>query len=177
MNTRWQRLMLAMIWMVPQWGLAQDIVDDNQLKLGVGVNGEVAIVNVNAGDQVKAGQVLLQLKLGPYQSSVEAADAEVEYRKRMLDEAHAAFGRAEELYQEGSLSAVERTSSELELLQAKWRYAASVEKRSFARSRLSLATVVAPVDGTIVRRLTHPGERVITGQQAPVQLILEPANN
>jgi len=175
MNRHLLKWVAAVVFLVAIDSQAQEQFSDHHRKLGVGVSGEVAKVLVKAGDKVKAGDLLLELNLGAYQTALNAAGADVAYHTRALQEARADYARADELYQEGSLSTVELQNTELSLLGAESKLAAAVEKQAWARSKLGLARVVAPVDGTIVRRLVHPGERVIVGDHAPVQLILEPA--
>jgi membrane fusion protein (multidrug efflux system) len=129
------------------------------LALSAGVGGQVARVLVKTGEQVKKGQLLLELGSTTYQSQLDAArskQAFVSFKLQLLEEDYA---RQQELHEEGSFSTVELQLLELKVKQA--------------RSELAAAKIYAPVDGQITA-VPLVGQRVSTnaGLSVLIRMIL-----
>ena len=114
------------------------------------VMGRLTAVLAQEGDAVRKGQVLAKMEAGDLQSAVDEAQA----RERL---AQAQFARTKELVQQHFLAPVEldRVRSDLEAAQA------SVKRTQALRDVL---TLVAPADGTVLRRDGEVGQVLTAGQ-------------
>ena len=81
------------------------VLDFNRkAKLSTPVSGVVAKVNVQPGDRVIQGDVLLQLDNGVIKANVEKAKADVQHYERLYKEAERELQRNQELYDRTVLS-------------------------------------------------------------------------
>ena len=133
---------------------------DRVYTLNVGVSGEVADLSVGVGDRVKAGTLLLSLDGGTLQPALEAAAADMAWKKALQEEAERAWERDNELYAEGSLSQVELDLSNIARLKAGAAYQRSRAEHAAANSRLKRSRIHAPVSGVVLEVNTHPGDRI-----------------
>jgi len=109
--------------------------------------GRVKAVDVKVGDQVKAGQVLVELdttlleaKVREAEANLTAASVQVEYLKRVgTDEVHLESAQAEADRAQALLDSAHATLA-------------------------AQSTLVAPIDGTIAAVDISPGETVVPGQ-------------
>ncbi len=128
--------------------------------LDFGVSGEVVPPGVHPGDRVEAGAVLLRLDQSPFKADLEAAAAQMAWKKALLDEADRTLERDNELYEEGSLSQVELDLSGIRHLRAESEYRRSVADHAASESRLGRSRITAPAAGTVLRVNARPGDRV-----------------
>lgn len=137
------------------------------ISLMPGVSGRVASVSVGVGDRVLKGTRLLTLDQTAYQATLTAAEAQREAADADFQEAKRAFIRDEQLYDEGSLSAVAFDQRRIERLHrlAGLREAEATVAR--ARSNLNLSQIDAPIDGTIVGNDLAPGSVVSVAAAQP----------
>ncbi len=117
-----------------------------EVKISSAVPGILEEVQVDRGDTVTKGQVLVTLK-----SDVQRADCD-------LAKARAAFAarkvqRNKELYRKQMISIHEKDELETELEILK------LEVRG-AEEKLKLRTILSPIDGVVVKRHYSPGEFV-----------------
>jgi RND family efflux transporter MFP subunit len=109
--------------------------------------GRVTVVNVNVGDQVKAGQALVELdttlleaKVREAEANLTVAQVEVNYLKRVgTDEVHLESAQAEADRAQALLDSANTTLA-------------------------TQSTLVAPFDGTIVSVDISPAETVVPGR-------------
>ncbi len=115
-------------------------------KIGVALPGILDEVKVDRGDFVKKGQVLFTLQAGVERAAHELAKSRAEFAARKME-------RNKELYRKQMISIHERDelSTEAQLLK--------LEERE-AEERLKLRIITSPIDGVVVKRMFHPGERV-----------------
>ncbi|MGH9869004.1 MAG: efflux RND transporter periplasmic adaptor subunit [Candidatus Polarisedimenticolia bacterium] len=115
-------------------------------KIGVSVPGILDEVKVDRGDFVKKGQVLFTLQAGVERAAYDLAKQRSEFATRKME-------RNKELYRKQMISIHERDelATEAQLLK--------LEERE-AEERLKLRIITSPIDGVVVKRMFHPGERV-----------------
>jgi RND family efflux transporter MFP subunit len=135
-----------------------------QADLAAQTGGRVAELPVDAGDRVKAGQLLLRLTDVEQSAGAAAARAQLRANEAAASEAQANYARYAALGQKQFVSA-------LQLEQARAARDAAVANRDAARAQLAQAarqadyTVVrAPFDGVIRQRRVEAGETVSPGQ-------------
>jgi len=120
--------------------------------------GLVHQVLVDAGDQVREGQLLARLDsrraqamLAEQQASLAQAEAELSEQHRLVDE-------AVKIVQGASLPATELRRRQAELAKAKAQLANAKARVSQAQISLSQHQIHAPFAGVISRRLVMPGQ-------------------
>lgn len=112
-------------------------------------DGFVEHVAVYPGDRVKKGQVVVQLETSELEPRLEKARAELRFLRAELE-------RDERLYKGGAIPA-----SALELAQSKERVA--VATVALVETEIGYATVRAPTDGWVSKRVVDPGQYVRKG--------------
>lgn len=127
------------------------------------VPGLVAAVDVDAGDRVRAGDILLRLDGTLAELAVAEARASVEESRAALAEAQRLLDEARRLVSDNFVSETEVEAQEAELRLAEAAVTRSNSQLATARERLERHSVVAPFDGVISRKLTEAGEWVETG--------------
>jgi RND family efflux transporter MFP subunit len=160
----------------PQTPWAADIQASLQwsqrVELSTPVSGNVQAVNVEVGDMVKKGQVLLTLDSTAYQDRVAESRFEITRLKAETEEANRDLVRVQELYDRTVVSTTD-------LDQAKLRLVKSQSTLSEARARLRQnqkalddASLRAPFDAVVVIRQAEPGLSVAAGLQPQMLLTL-----
>lgn len=142
--------------------------------LGFEAGGKLALINVNEGAGVKAGQVLARLDtqlLEAEKTQLQAQRSEIKARLKL---AKASLSRFTALQQKGYASAqnLDELNAEVEALQA----SVAVTDSALAANRLRLEKSVlhAPFEARIAERLADEGEVVAAGQ--PVLQLLSVSN-
>lgn len=153
------------------------------VNIGSELSGTVRSVLVDVNDQVKKGQVLveldadkLQAQLNRSKASVASAQARLQQSQATLQEARANFARLEEVHRisGGKVpSAAEMDSGRASVERAKADEAASRASVDDARAalktdetNLSKSAIKSPIDGVILTRSVDPGNAVAASLQA-----------
>lgn len=134
--------------------------------LSVPVSGIVDRVEVNVGDRVNAGQLLLALEATPFKAAVTAARAELTRRQVALQEAERDARQADELYERTVLSTVELENAKHKLTRAQADVKAAKALLAQAEYQLRASALRAPFDGVVLGRFAQPGEAVVSGVEA-----------
>lgn len=130
------------------------------------VSGKVEDVTVNLGDQVVTGQLLAKLQPSNYQLALQSAEGELRKAKASYSDKHAEFLRFEQLKRQQlvSLSAFDNVKSQYEAAESSVEVATT--QLDIAKKNLADATLYAPYDGYISKRLIEPSQQVSVGQTA-----------
>jgi len=160
--------------------------EDRTARLGAPARGRVLTVRVQAGDSVRAGQVLVTLEstdAGMAQADVAKAVAEVSSRRAQAEYARSARDRAERLLvlkaiprqdYERAIADDELARSSLAEAQAELRRARSTASQLGAASAASGEIVIqSPLRGVVLARTAAPGTVVDAG--APLVVVTNPA--
>jgi len=136
------------------------------MPLGVELSGvRVAEVLVDVGAKVKRGQVLLKLDDRVLRSDVQQLQAALGEAQATAQLAKANLDRNSALLAKKLSSAAEHEQLSAAKAQADARVASARAALDAANLRLSFATLQAPDDGVISRRLTQPGAVVSAGSE------------
>lgn len=152
------------------------------IEVGSEVSGRMQFVYVEPNDVVHKGQVLgvidpEQLRAAAHESEAQlaAAEAAIRQAKATREEARAAAARAKKQAAEGlyALKDLETAIATAERAEAGVQSAianAEVARATLTStgSKLSRATLVAPVDGIVLSRAIEPGQTVTAGFTTPV---------
>ncbi len=140
---------------------ASGVVDFvRQARVAPVINAPIRAVRVREGDQVRAGQILVELVAGPEEATALQLDAQAA-------QARAAYARTDRLYQKGFAAAAAREDA-LRLYQA-----AAAAARA-AHERLRDFKIAAPFSGWVLRRDAERGDMAKVG--APLFVIADPAS-
>jgi RND family efflux transporter MFP subunit len=135
-----------------------------------GETGRVSAILVEAGDQVKAGQLLAQVDESILKPQVERLSASLEEAKANAALATAEYGRAQGVAAAGALSKedIEKRRAAAVTADAEVRVAAA--QLAEYQARLSHTQVRAPVDGVVLTRAAEVGQIVTPGGNAMFRL-------
>ena len=143
-----------------------------RVELSTPVSGVVKAVNVEVGDLVKKGQVLLSLDSTTYRASVAEIQSEITRLDAEAEEAKRDLDRVQELYERTIVSTTD-------LDQAKLRRIKSLSMLAEARARLRQdqkaleeTSLRAPFDAVVILRQAEPGLSVASGLQPQMLLTL-----
>jgi len=144
----------------------------HRVELSAPVSGAVHAVNVDVGDMVKKGQVLLDLDGAIYQAKVAEIQASITRLDAEAAEARRDLVRVQELYTRTVVATAD-------LDQAKLRNTRAVSLLAEARANLRQnqkvlddTSIRAPFDAVVVVRQVEPGMSVAAGLQPQILLIL-----
>lgn len=130
-----------------------------EIIVGPEVGGyRVAAVNVDVGDRVKRGQELVRLADDLLIAEVASKHANVEQAQATLENAEAAYRRAQSLSQSGALSTSDLDRLRSEELAARARVAVNKADLDAAELRLRHTRVTAPDHGIISARSVNVGQ-------------------
>ena len=153
--------------------LACVIEPSRMVDVGSPVMGILELVHVDRGATVRKGQELARLQGDVERASVQVAEtrakaqAELQAAQSAADFARRKLERSVELEKKEFISpqAVEQARSESEiaeqrLVAAREQQRLSAGELGLARSQLAQRNIRSPIDGVVVERFMHEGERV-----------------
>ena len=162
------------------------IKPETEVKIAPEVSGEIIELTVREGDEVKKGQLLVQIKPDIYISAVNRAQAAVqqsvaslEQSAAKLKESQSEYNRSKSLFESGTIAKADWETAETNYKVAKLTYEASKSSLESARASLKEAEdnltrtrIYAPIDGTISKLNVEKGERVVgTAQMAGTEVL------
>ena len=143
-----------------------NLVAKQHAQLRTLVPGKITKVNVDIGDHVKKGEVLLQIRKRNYQLALEQAEASLAQAKARYNNAKQDYERIKNLYEAGSASEQQRDQAQSAYEQAKAALKQTRAARDDASQKLDDTTIQAPYDGVITQRLVMEGGYANTGAPA-----------
>ena len=135
-----------------------DVTPAFQLDVKAEVGGKLKSLNVEPGDSVKAGDLVVEIDDRDLQTEKESALTEIEGSKLQVDRNRKNFERADDLFQSKLISREVFDNLGSELALAENSLVKSQRRLQLVEDRLRKTRVLAPTDGTV---LTVP---VIEGQ-------------
>lgn len=167
-------------------------VKGSMTQVGAQIDGVVASVEVEPGDKVTAGQVLVRFEDHQLQANIvrarsrlneamarsTSAQTRIDAAQSQRNEAKVRYDQRVELARTGAISLDELRTAETKLKtsEAQERTAFADHDASgaeistaqadlaIARADLEAAVIRAPADGRVVRRISEPGASVVVGQ-------------
>lgn len=149
------------------------LVPSRTADIGTPSAGVVEHIAVDRGDVVRAGQVLVRLKADSERASLSSARARAETEaaigaaRAAADLSRAKLERAEDLHKNQFISPLALDQARAEYAVAERTLQQAVEQRAVsqtdlhqARAALSSRFLTSPINGIVVNRMAHPGERV-----------------
>jgi membrane fusion protein (multidrug efflux system) len=132
----------------------------------------IRAIPVRAGDEVNAGDVVVELDDRELRARVAEAERQVEGARAARRKSAADFGRAQQLLRQGVVSRSEYDRMESAAKVADADLARGEETLQAAKVALSYARILAPVTGRVVDRLAEPGDTAAPGK--PLLALYDP---
>jgi len=157
------------------WAEARTVATDAQLtisgtvqpahvvRLSAEIAGQVVTVNADVGDTVSEGDVLIELDRTALRQAVSARRAEVAEAVARRDDAEQVLARQQALYDRGATTDLVVDSAAASVEAARSRVRALRANLEMAETTLRDATVTAPFNAWVARRLVEPAEVVAPG--------------
>lgn len=120
-------------------------------------------IMVRAGDQVEKGAPLIQLEQRDLQSQVVQAQQNINALQARHKEAKDNFERSEALFKKQLVSTFDLDKSRADYQSIVAELTAAEQALSQAKTTLSYATLVSPINGLIVDRFAEPGDTAPAG--------------
>jgi HlyD family secretion protein len=121
-------------------------------------SGEILEVLADSGDRVERGTLLLRIDQRQLRNSLAQAKADLEVARARLSNAEAQLRRSEKLYQAQSISETTYDEAVLDHATAKAEVVRSKAAVENAQIEMDDADVLAPIDGTVLRREVERGQ-------------------
>jgi RND family efflux transporter MFP subunit len=139
------------------------VTPDAPVSVSFLVSGKVLEVVPREGDTVKKGQFLAAIDPTDYQLSLQAASAQAGQAKVALDRSRDEYTRMKFLYESRSLAGNDFEKYKAAYLSDKQQADQAIANQKLAQKRLSDASLYAPTDGFVSRRLIEPGQTASSG--------------
>ena len=139
----------------------------NTISVGSQVSGTIADIFVDYNSHVTRGQKLLEIEPSVLQASVDEAKASLESAQSQLNLAKNDYERNKTLYDEGYIARAEMEQSQTNYEQAVQSVKRMQSQYDRAETNLSYATILSPVDGTVISRKVDKGQTVAASFQPP----------
>ena len=137
-----------------------------EMQLGVELSGvRITALHVDVGQQVRKGDVLLELDARSATADLAQADAALAEARAGLELAQANVRRAEPLAAQQLISAAQLDELRAQRSSAQARVGTAQAVRDNAALRRDFARLRAPADGIISKRLVQPGQIVGAGSE------------
>lgn len=137
-----------------------------EMQLGVELSGvRITALNVDVGQRVKRGDVLLELDARSAAADLAQAEAGLREAQAGLELARSNVRRAEPLAARQLVSAAQLDELRAQQASAEARVGTAQAARDNAALRRDFARLRAPADGIISRRLVQPGQIVAAGTE------------
>jgi HlyD family secretion protein len=133
----------------------------NVIEVKSKASGLITKMPVETGSDVKTGQLLVQVDTRDVKNQYDQALADQRSAKASIDVALAQKTRSDELYKSRVITTQEYENAQLAYTQAQGALVRANTNLDLAQQRLEDATVVAPVNGTIIEKPVALGQ-VIT---------------
>jgi RND family efflux transporter MFP subunit len=143
-----------------------------RVELSTPVSGVVKAVNVEVGDLVKKGQVLLSLDSTSYQASVAEIQSEITRLDAQAEEAKRDLDRVQELYERTIVSTTDLDLAKLRLVKSQSMLAEARARLRQDQKALDDTSLHAPFDAVVILRQAEPGLSVAAGLQPRMLLTL-----
>lgn len=151
------------------------IQPEKEVDISAYVSAEITKLHVREGDEVKTGQLLVELDRARYEAALERAKSDLKSAKASLKKANSELLRGQELYKQDLYS-----DADLEAVEANYELAESQVEQAQAnlkqaRDDLSRTSLRSPMDGTVSQLNKEEGE-IALGSQFQADVIMTVAD-
>ncbi|WP_447777807.1 efflux RND transporter periplasmic adaptor subunit [Aeromonas veronii] len=157
-----------------------------QVDVGAQVSGQVTKLAVEAGDQVKQGDLLAEIDPLIAQNNLKTAEAELasnraqlKIKQAQLKQNELAWRRQQQMFMQEASSRADLESAEAllavtraELQNSQANIDNALIKVDRAKTELGYTKILAPMDGTVISIVTRQGQTLAASQTVPTVLKL-----
>ena len=129
-----------------------------EVKISANVSGEIIGLYVKEGDDVKKGDLLIELDRKRYEAAAERAKSNLKSADASLKKANSEYKRAVDLSKQNLISAAEMESADANLLLAESNLEQAQANLDQAEDDLSKTRIYSPIDGTVSKLNKELGE-------------------
>lgn len=130
----------------------------NVIEVKSKASGQITRMPVETGSQVKVGDLLVQIDTRDVKNQYDQAAADLRSAEAGIAVAEAQKLRSDELFKSRVITTQEYEAAQLALTQAQGAMVRATTNVDLAKQRLEDATVVAPVNGTIIDKPVSLGQ-------------------
>ena len=160
---------------------------ETEVKISPDVSGEIIEMDIQEGDEVKKGQLLIVIKPDIYiqsfnraQAALSSSQARLAQTEARLIESELAFNRSNTLFKQSAIPVSDFETAQAsfkvaksEVTAAKFAVKSSEASVAEAQEQLVKTKIYAPMDGTISRLNVEKGERVVgTNMYAGTEMLV-----
>ena len=145
----------------------------NTVTIRAQVDGKIVQVNFHEGQDVRSGDILVQIDPRPYQAALDQAvakqnqdQAQLGYAQKVLDRDTSLFGK--KILDQQSLDLQQSTTAQLEAL-----VKADEAAVANAKIQLEFTKITSPIDGRVGLRLVDQGNIVHANDQAGLAIVAQ----
>ncbi len=144
-----------------------EIMPLNTVSVGSQVSGTIEEIFVDYNSTVKKGDKLLTIEPSVLQASVDEAKAALDSAISQRNYAKNEYNRNKTLYNDGFIARSELEKAQTTFEQAESAVVRAQSQYDKAVTNLGYATIISPVDGTVISRKVDKGQTVAASFQTP----------
>jgi len=144
-----------------------EIMPVNTVSVGSQVSGNIEEIFVDYNSTVKKGDVLLTIEPSVLQASVDEAKASLDSAVSQRNYAKNEYERNKMLYEYDYIARSDMEKAQTTFEQAESAVVRAQSQYDKAVTNLGYATIVSPVDGTVISRKVDKGQTVAASFQTP----------
>ena len=144
-----------------------EIMPVNTVSVGSQVSGTIEEIFVDYNSQVKKGDILLKIEPSVLQASVDEAKASLDAAISQRNYAKNEYSRNKTLFKDDLIARAEMEQSQTQYEQSESSVIRAQSQYDKAVTNLGYATIVSPVDGTVISRKVDKGQTVAASFQTP----------
>jgi HlyD family secretion protein len=137
------------------------------VSVGTQVSGTVARIHADFNDEVKAGQILLELDPALFKAALAQSEANLARARAAWKLADANAARMRDLHRQEYVSRLELDQAEEALASARAQVELTRAQVSRDRTNLDYSVIRSPVSGTVIDRQVNEGQTVAASFQTP----------
>src|SRR6516225_11468928 len=145
----------------------------NTVSLKTRIDGQITQVNFQEGQDVKQGELLIQIDPRPYQVALEQAQANLQRDEAQLSNAKVQYERMKALYDGGVIAKQDLDTQEASFGQYEGTIAADKAAIDSAKLNLAYTKITSPINGRIGLRQVDIGNYVTAASGSSMAVITQ----
>ncbi len=135
-----------------------------EVDISARISAEIIAIHVEEGEQVKKGQLLVELDRQRYEAAVEQAESSRLSALASLKKAKADFSRVKDLFDKDLTSQADLDAAEAQLMSAESQVKQAEAYLKQANDDLRKTKLISPLKGTVVKLYKEEGEIAVGSQ-------------
>lgn len=120
-------------------------------------SGEILRLLVDTGDQVKRGQLLVEIDPRDVTNNLNQTQADYELARARVQTSNISLHRAQELQKAGLIPKQDLETAQLDEVNSRAQLVKAQTNLTLARQKMGDVTITAPMDGTVTQKSVEPG--------------------